>query len=304
MSLLDSNAKPGAVLAIDAGGTNFKAALIDAGGSVLSGSLYQCPGCSSGSLEVILGTYAELIRHALSRGVPIRGIGVSTPGPFDYQRGISLMKHKFPQLFGIILKDSLLELLPELADIPFWFRHDANSFLAGEMWLGAGQGCKRIGGVTLGTGLGVSFFADGQFFNNEMGSPAAEVSLWNKPYRHGIVEDAISARALIAAYQKLNPNYDPAGGARGVAEAAKSGDQQAAQVYEQFGVDLGNILTLWCNYFKPQKIVFGGQIAASFDLFAEALQLNLCTALPQPKLVAGVLGTNAALFGVAAQWQS
>ena len=108
--------KPGAVLAIDAGGTNFKSTLIDAGGSVLSGSLYQCPVCSSGSLEVILGTYAELIRHALSRGVPIRGIGVSTPCPFDYQRGISLMKHKFPQLFGIILKDSLLELLPELAD--------------------------------------------------------------------------------------------------------------------------------------------------------------------------------------------
>ena len=301
MSALDDNAKPGAVLAIDAGGTSFKSVLIDASGSIVPGSFAQYPVCSDGTLEAVLATYAELIRHALSRRAAIRGIGVSTPGPFDYRRGISLMKHKFACLYGISLKDSLSRLLPEIADIPFWFRHDANSFLAGEMWLGAGQGYDRICGVTLGTGIGVSFFADGKFFNNELGSPATEVSVWNKPYRNGIVEDFISARALIVAYQKYNPLYESAGGAKGIAEAAKSGDQQAVQVYEQFGADLGNVLTSWCNYFKPEKIVFGGQIAASFNLFAENLQQNLQTTSHPPELQAGTLGANAALFGIAAE---
>ncbi len=301
MSALDFNAKTGAVLAIDAGGTCFKSALIDADGGIVPGSFYQCPVCSNGPLEAVLATYAELIRHGVSCGIVIRGIGVSTPGPFDYQRGISLMKHKFACLYGISLKESLIKLLPELAGIPFSFRHDANSFLAGEMWLGAGQGCAQIGGVTLGTGIGVSFFAESQFLNNELGSPAAEVSLWNKPYRDGIVEDFISARALIAAYQKYNPYYDPSAGARGIADAAKGGDQHAVRVYEQFGTDLGKVLTPWCNHFKPEKIIFGGQIAASFDLFADALQQNLQTTACQPELKASTLGSNAALFGLAAE---
>ena len=301
MNTQDDNAKSGAVLAIDAGGTSFKSALIDASGGVVSGTFAQYPVCSDGTLEAVLATYTELIQHALSRGKVIRGIGVSTPGPFDYEHGISLMKHKFACLYGISLKDSLAKLLPEIADIPFWFRHDANSFLAGEMWLGAGQGCKRIAGVTLGTGIGVSFCADGKFFNNEMGSPAVEVSVWNKPYRDGIVEDFISARALIAAYQKLNPRYDSAGGAKGIAEAAKAGNKQAVRVYEQFGANLGNVLTPWCQRFNPEKIVFGGQIAASFDLFAEALRQNLQPTSCQPDLQAAALGSNAALFGVAAE---
>ena len=301
MSALDYNAKPGAVLAIDAGGTSFKSALIDGDGGIVPGSFYQCPVCSDGALEAVLATYVELIRHALSRGMVIGGIGVSTPGPFDYQRGVSLMKHKFACLYGISLKDSLVKLLPALAGIPFCFRHDANSFLAGERWQGAGQGCTRIGGITLGTGIGVSFFADGQFFNNELGSPATEVSLWNKPYRDGIVEDFISARALIAAYQKYNPHYDSSAGAKGIADAAKSGEQQAVLVYEQLGTDLGKVLTPWCDHFNPEKIVFGGQIAASFDLFAVALQQNLQTISCQPELQAGTLGSNSALFGLAAE---
>ena len=93
MSALDYNAKPGVVLAIDAGGTSFKSALIDADGGLVPGSFYQCPVCSNRTLDEVLATYAELIRHALSRGIFIRGIGGSTPGPFDYHGGISLMKH-------------------------------------------------------------------------------------------------------------------------------------------------------------------------------------------------------------------
>jgi glucokinase len=308
MNELGNLVEPGVVLAVDAGGSNFKSALVDGDGRIVPDSFRLCPACSDGSLEMILGTYVTLIRDALSlaerRCYCLRGIGVATPGPFDYRRGVSLMRHKFAQLFGISIRERLVECLPEIAALPFRFRHDANSFLAGEIWQGAGQGSSRVGGVTLGTGIGVACFADGAFINNELGSPAVEVSLWNKPCHDGIVEDYISARGLIAAYQKRHPDYDANKGAKGIAEAAGDGDKDAIHAYRQLGAELGRVLTAWCERFKPEKIVFGGQISGSFALFAKAAEESLRPSVQPAQLLPGRQGENAALLGVAAEFNT
>ena len=306
MSAPDNLMESRVVLAIDAGGSNFKSALVDGDGQIVPGSFHLSPVCSDGSVEMILGTYVTLIRDALlmaeQQSCCLRGIAVATPGPFDYRCGTSLMRHKFAQLFAINIKEQLIAYLPEIAALPFCFRHDANSFLAGEIWQGAGQGSLRVGAITLGTGIGVACFADGAFINNELGSPAAEVSLWNKPCQEGIVEDYISARGLIAAYQKQRPDYDVNKGAKGIADAAGEGDKDAIYTYRQFGTELGRVLTPWCECFKPEKIVFGGQISRSFALFATAAKQSLRPNAQPPQLLPSRLGENAALLGVAAEF--
>jgi glucokinase len=292
------------ILAIDAGGTYFKSAIISGQGTLIAGSFYQEPAGSGNKKDEVIMAYEKIIRHALgyalAHGVKIDGIGISTPGPFDYKRGICLMKHKFSCLYEVNVPEAIRAVLPEIASIPVRFRHDANSFLAGEMWCGAAQGFTRTGGVTLGTGIGVACCIDGEFLINELGSPAPEVSVWNKPYCKGIVEDYVSSRALVEKYRRRRPDYAIAGGARGVAGAAKQGDSDALKAYMELGADLGTILLSWCERFRPQAIIFGGQISNAFELFAPSLCQIFSQINAPPKLAASQLGAEAALYGVAA----
>ena len=291
------------ILAIDAGGTCFKSAIIGGQGTLVAGSFYQVPAGPGNNKDQVIVAYEKIIRHALgyalAHGVKIDGIGISTPGPFDYKRGICLMTHKFPCLYEVNVAEAIRAALPETAGIPVRFRHDANSFLAGEMWCGAAQGFSRAGGVTLGTGIGVACCIDGEFLTNELGSPAPEVSVWSKPYCKGVVEDYVSSRALVEKYREKHPDYAVADGARGIAEAAKLGGHDAMNIYTELGADLGTVLLPWCDRFAPQAIIFGGQISMAFELFAPPLRQILSQAASPPKLAAGKLGAEAALYGVA-----
>ena len=294
------------ILAIDAGGTYLKSALIESSGTMVPASFRQVEAQAQGTAGDIVAAYALLITQALElagrTGFILSGIGIAIPGPFDYRNGISLMKHKFAALYQIKLDEKLRAELPAVSDIPIRFRHDANSFLAGEIWRGAARGYAINGAVTLGTGLGAACCLDGKFINNELGSPAPEVSLWSCLYRDGIVEDYVSSRALVAAYRTQRPNYDPAGGAKGIAEAARQGDSFAADVYADFGTDLGKALQPWSKRFGLEIIVFGGQISRDFHLFAPALRKQLQVAGIQPELAVGSLGADAALYGAAMEF--
>jgi len=57
-----------------------------------------------------------------------------------------------PVFTVLILLPALRRIVPAVGDIPVKFQHDANSFLAGEMWKGGAQGYAGCG-ITLGTGV-------------------------------------------------------------------------------------------------------------------------------------------------------
>lgn len=286
------------ILALDIGGSFVKSALMDR-----AGSCRELPATaidSAGPADKIVAAVAACITAGLRRADDIGGIGISIPGPFNYTRGVSLMKHKFAGIYGVDLVAALCRIVSAVGDIPVKFRHDANSFLAGEMWKGGAQGYARVGGITLGTGIGVACCLDGEFINNELGSPAPEVSIWNAPYHDGIVEDYISSRALVRKCREICPDYDPVGGVKTIAEAAKNGHQDALRIFSEFGADLGQILRPWCERFRPQAIVFGGQIAKAFSLFEISLRKAVDQATSPPELRRCKLGNAAGLYGVAA----
>lgn len=94
-------------LIIDAGGTYFKSAITDADAVISPGSTFQVRSYSEGPAEKILNAYRRTIIYGLTyieenSGV-LSGIGIATPGPFDYERGIPLMKHKFASVYGLNL---------------------------------------------------------------------------------------------------------------------------------------------------------------------------------------------------------
>ena len=120
------------VLGIDAGGTYFKSALVNIEGKILKDSYRQTPVSSYGTKAEIMMTYKKIIQAAseytCADSIDICGIGISTPGPFDYIGGISSMRHdsgyrgcKYP---GFVCAMGLFQ-----NDLPVIFMHDAMLYL-------------------------------------------------------------------------------------------------------------------------------------------------------------------------------
>ncbi|MDD3155441.1 MAG: ROK family protein [Victivallaceae bacterium] len=263
------------ILALDVGGTFIKSAVFAAG--ELQRELPQIPSCSLDRMELILAAFSRAVRQA---GDGIEAVAVAIPGPFDYRAGISHMTHKFAALNGQCLREAFCGL-------PVRFVHDANAFLLGESRSGAVRGMRRAAGLTLGTGVGAAFLDNGVLRCNALGSPAAEVSLWNTPFRGGIVEDAISARALVQQSGARN--------ALELAHAANAGEAAARLLWRKFGETLAEIIEPWMARLAAEAVVFGGQLSNDFELFAEPL-----SSLPVRR---SQLGTQAALIGAATLWE-
>jgi glucokinase len=291
------------ILALDIGGTFIKSGLIPLRGEAME--ISPVPVDSNADRQKIIQSFADAISAGLRRANgPIIGIGIAIPGPFDYAKGVSLMKHKFASIYELDLTSPLRRLLPASAEIPIRFSHDANSFLTGEMWRGAGEGCRRVIGVTLGTGIGVAASIDGQVLTDELGSPADEVSLWDKPFKNGTVEDAVSTRAMLKKYLQVHPEYDQGGGVKGIADAAAAGDSQARKIFEELGDDLAEALRPLAERLQVRMIILGGQIAKSFPLFSPSMQSAL-QKMPHPPMVClSKLGPLAQLYGAASPFQT
>jgi len=207
-----SGSSPQRVLVYDVGGSHISAAVCEEETFVLHG-ISRAPlpnqesahfsAASFGRLVQTLGEAAtRFSQDGLSR---IAGAALAMPGPFDYDRGISTMKHKLQSLYGVDLKAALA---PRFCWQPgqVQFVNDAAAFLLGEAAVGAAKGFHRAIGLTLGTGIGCAFAVDGRIV---VGGPGGEPGvppggeIWNLPFNGATVEDFVSTRFLRHQYQVL-----------------------------------------------------------------------------------------------------
>ncbi len=278
------------ILAIDAGGTNFKFAPITSDGAL--GEVQQIPICSNGTKDNIIDAYRQLITSVKANGYQIKGVGISTPGPFDYKSGKSLMKHKFAALYGIPLK----EIISEIAEgVSVWFCQDANAFLAGELYNGAAKDEKNVICVTLGTGLGLAISCENRILTNEQGGP--KELLYNRPCeKGGILEDYVSGRGIVAYYQSLCGSKEQLT-AKDINMLAET-DVYAKRTYDEIGQLLGSALREIVKEYHTECIVIGGQIANAFSLMKDGIVRGL--EMPNLQIVRAKNLDSAALYGVVA----
>ena len=268
------------VIALDVGGTFLKSAIVKPDGSILEGTFRKRRIDSQGSSEQILETFTRSLGPHLKKAEKMRvrvgGIGIGMPGPFDYGKGISLIRHKFGAIYGLNLKDELIKRLELPQNLTIRFENDAWAFLRGEAWLGAAKGCRRAVGITLGTGLGSAFMVGGQVVLEGVGVPP-NGSIYNLPYEGGILEDKISRRGIIARYKELAGRRYREG--MDVKEMAIRGikykDKFSIQVFNEMGHRLGQVLKQILSEFQAECLVLGGQISKSFILFSNPLREEL-----------------------------
>jgi glucokinase len=184
--------------ALEIGGTHVSAGLVDVAGSSLASDVRRFSLDGRTSPDELL---AAITTAALDVRLPAIDLwGVATPGPFDYERGVSKIRGlgKLDGLYGVDLRGRLARDLGIARPERVRFLNDAHAFVLGEWWAGAAKGHRRAMGVTLGTGLGSGFLADGQpVVSGPEIPPDARLDL--VPVRGGPDEDGCSCRGIAAA---------------------------------------------------------------------------------------------------------
>jgi glucokinase len=289
-----------AYLAIDAGGTYLKSAVLNQAGEVLENSGYVTESFSKDSKAKILKAFTETVSRGLvyieKNKMAPGGIGIAFPGPFDYENGIPLMEHKFSNIYGINLREAFHGIHGIPSDLPMRFMHDANAVLAGELWKGNAVGYENAAVVTLGTGLGFAFSDNGVVQCNSLGGPL--VTIYKHSYRQGILEDYASQRGFLHIYREI------AGNAKhgkikvsDIGRWADEGDQHSIQTFSEVGSILAEALKKIMIERNIQCLLLGGQISRSFHHFEESLKQGLKEVNCLQKISPVNSIDNAALFG-------
>lgn len=299
------------IIALDNGGTFLKWTLVSLSGrcSPLSKKYFNKIKINSqDSADAILGVFISAIAMAFetadSLKLNIKGVGVSTPGPFDFENGISLMKHKFAAIYGVDLRTEIITHLNLNTDFPVRFMADSAAFLTGEAYFGAARNYNRIIGITLGTGIGSAFMIDKKIIEEDEGlPPEGGFYLFRAPYAGGVVEDKISKKAIISRYKQLGGKCSKDADVDKIDRLAAGGDVNAIEVFREFGANLGRILKTITSDFKPECIVLGGGISKGFYIFGESLKMELKSMPSLEKITTSKLGDLSLLYGVASLFQ-
>lgn len=285
----------------DIGGSHISCAVIDLDSKTIIKETFASEEVNNKAEATnILDRWATAINRSLAHisAEELAGIGFAMPGPFDYDKGIALFtaqNDKFEKLHGINVVDELRSRLKIDADSGIRFMNDATAFAVGEAWFGMGKDYIRTLSITLGTGFGSAFVADGIPVVD--GNEVPEMGcVWYLPYKGSIADDNFSTRWCIKRYKELSGIE--ADGVKQIAEEAEN-NKVAKQVFVEFGSNLGEFLAPWMSKFGAGALIIGGNISKAYRYFGqpleEAFKANGCqTAVHRSELM-----EDAALVGSA-----
>jgi len=272
-------------IGIDIGGTNTAFGIVDRRGEILFQDRIHTREYDQPE------TFIEAIRQHLAPHIDplgkdhFSGIGAGAPNANYYSGAIELA----PNLSwkGTI---PLRQLLHDAFDLPVTITNDANATAIGEMIYGSAKGMKDFIIITLGTGVGSGFVANGQLiyghdgFAGELGHVIAvrdgracgcgrKGCLETYSSATGIVRTALEwleQRNLAAEPGQpdwLQTVYANSGeiSSSGIHKAALAGDPLAVEIFEFTGKILGQALADAVAITSPEAIILFGGLAKAGD---------------------------------------
>jgi len=286
--------KQNQILSLDIGGTHVTSAFTNTSNfSLNEQSVCRRHVDPAAPAEEIIEAWADCIRKSAERADhEIGKTGIAMPGPFDYDKGISLISEQ--DKFRSLYKKNVRELLAAALRIPkssILFMNDAAAFLLGEVCAAGFDDDQVTVGVTLGTGLGSGLYKDGK---------VTDLDLWNSPFRSGIAEDYLSTRWFVKEFKEKTGVT-----LAGVKEMIDSAEHKAVveSLFLEFGHTLGKFLLNVARDNDASRIIIGGSISLSHQRFEEALKsVWKEEGEEMPLIHFSKLGEKAALIGSGALW--
>jgi glucokinase len=307
-----------AVIGVDLGGTNLRAAVIHPHG-VLSGR-QSIPTRAAEGADAVVARMARLVTEiAGAAGLdPQSPVGVASPGPLNPSTGIVHFTPNLPGWRDFPLRDRLQALTGR----PVMIENDANCAALGEARFGIGRGARHLIYLGLGTGVGGGVIANGRLVSGAAGLGGELghmlVSLDGPRCSCGSVgclEAYASGWAIARESEFVAATADGAAirdqvgdgaiTASAVAAAAQLGDPAAQAILDRAGTALGAAIGSLVNIFNPELVVIGGGLATLGDVLLEPARhviprYSFRAQREAVSLVLAALGDDSGLFGAGA----
>ena len=284
----------------DIGGTQCRAAVVDAEGTILDRRAVPTPG----TVRELEDTIVELVAD-LRATHEIDAVGLAVAGFLDPEGETVRFAPHLPWRDAPVRRDLHARL-----HLPVVLEHDANSAAWGEYRFASARDADTWVFFAVGTGIGAALMINGQLFRGAHGTapefghltvvPGGRVCSCGKA---GCLERYASGTALAdTAFE----NGLPAGlSGREIMALARSGDARARAVLDDFARWLGQGLAMVADVLDPELIVLGGGVVADADLFLPAACATLGQRVvgaghrPLPVVGTAKLGADAGMIGVA-----
>ncbi|GGC71142.1 ROK family protein [Hoyosella rhizosphaerae] len=312
----DVSPSPELAIGVDIGGTNIRAGVVAADGTVID-TVHAPTPHSVASLELALeGAIKQLIAdHAVS------AVGLAVAG--------FLSKDKTTVQFAPHLPWRQARVGVELSQrlgVPVVLEHDANAAGWAEFRFGAAMGGENVVTLAIGTGIGAALVIDGEIYRGSFGvapelghlqvvpngrsCPCGKRGCWERYCSGtGLIDSAIE---LLAANPRMSTplarelRQDPESvSGRRVMVAAQEGDPLGEATIAYFARWLGVGLALVSDVYDPDLIVLGGGVGSAAPLFLDEAREHYIAMLtgagyrPLARIRRAQMGEDAATIGAA-----
>jgi glucokinase len=306
-------------LGIDIGGTNTAFGLVDRHGKFLAGGSIPTDKYAAPS-DFLQALHAQINERQqfLAQQFTFAGIGIGAPNA-NYYKGTIEDAVNLRWRGVIPFCEMLGQYFPAL---PSFITNDANAAAIGEMVYGGAKGMRNFVMVTLGTGLGSGFVANGDLIYGHDGFAGELGHIVVSPHGRqcncglqGCLETYVSATGVKRTVFEMMANYNYPSDLRRisfedmsskiVAQAAEAGDKIALLTFDYTADMLGRALATVVDLTSPEAIfLFGGLAKAGNLLFAKTKQVMDSMVCPmfsgKVKVLPSQLTENAAIYGAAA----
>lgn len=301
---------------IDIGGTNLRAAVVDADGTVVDVEKLPTPS-SVDALETAIANAVHILRarhYVAAVGLAVAGFVTAD------QRSVRFAPHLPWRDTDVVAR------LSARIGLPVILEHDANAAAWGERYLGVAQDAGTWVLFALGTGIGGALMIDGEMYRGAYGTAPEFGHLTVVPGgracpcgRRGCLERycsgsaiTLTAREFIATgrhpdsrlAQQFHSQPEEITG-RSVVRLAREDDPLAREVIDDVSTWLGRGLALVQDVMDPGLIVLGGGLSLDSDIFidrAVEVMAESCVGAghrPLARVTPAGLGAEAGMIGVA-----
>lgn len=305
----------GLTVGFDIGGTNARAAVVDARGEIRDVRATATPHDGDALTATIVGTVEQLRQQ-----YEIDAVGVALAGFLDPECEFV----RFAPHLAWRDDQPVRRELEAAIGLPVRLEHDANAAAWGEYKYGAAREMDTWVFFAVGTGIGATLMHHGEIYRGAFGTAPEFGHITVVPDgracscgKQGCLERYASGTSLVdcAIDKATRGGYRHSGLYRAVVEkratghdimqAARGGDELALAAVDSFATWLGRGLAMVADILDPAQIVLGGGVSEDADLFladaVASMEENIVGAAyrPHPEISCAELGSRAGMIGVA-----
>ena len=278
------------VLAYDLGGTKVEVGAVTARGKILTA--HREPALFKQGKKAVLDQLVRLGQEIIAAHPHIEAVGIASAGPLDPSRGLLLDPTNFRGPDGPWGVTPITQILSRRLKLPVSLENDAAAALLAEHWQGAAKGVQNAAILTLGTGLGTAFLANGALVRAgrnlhteaghlilRAGDRTARCGCGNL----GCAEAYLSGNGF-ARWVAKHPLFKNPKTSRSIrnplsaleiTERARAGERWAERAFEEMAELLAIFIHNIAVTFCPERVILTGSFAQASDLFLERTRTQL-----------------------------